>query len=309
MGLSHLTVIEVLKRVTERVITAEAAIAELAAVSGPLRDAYNLGLDGKSWGGRGGAAYDDDAAEVFKRVRDRGTTAEAAIAEIAAVSSPLRLALYILGLDGKSSGGKIGGRGGAVYDDHAAEVLKRVTERGITEGAAIAQLAAVSGPLRDAYNLGLDGKSVGGKIVGGSQAASGDAALHLALDLAERQERRDELFSMLVELVTSSDHTFIIKDWIAKVLASTGSIDRTQQSIANYRLVTFTVHGQAKYLQLCAEIRELTLTKQPTRRAPPGTKDAWRTACARIKLNYIHREGMVHTFLYYKWTRDLKPTV
>ena len=101
----------------------------------------------------------------------------------------------------------------------------------------------------------------------------------------------------------------MIKDWIAKVLASTGSIDRTQQSIANYRLVTFTVHGQAKYLQLCAEIRELTLPKQPPRRAPPGTKDAWRTACAHIKLNYIQKKGMVHTFLYYKWTRDLKPTV
>jgi hypothetical protein len=143
-------------------ITEEQAVARLQAVEGKLRHPYLVGLDGKVWGGQGGANYDDFRRTVEKLKTDFNITEEQAVARLQAVEGKLRHP-YLVGLDATAKGGRRGGQGGANYDDFRRAVEKLKTDFNITEEQAVARLQAVEGKLRHPYLVGLDGKVWGGQ--------------------------------------------------------------------------------------------------------------------------------------------------
>jgi hypothetical protein len=121
---------EIEKRMLDRGLSEEEAVAELKELKGKDRHAYDVLLDRKSFGGQGGRKYDAYKREIEKRMLDRGLSEEEAVAELKELKGKDRHAYDVL-LDRKS----FGDQGGWKYDTYNEEIEKRMLDRGLSQNA------------------------------------------------------------------------------------------------------------------------------------------------------------------------------
>ncbi len=180
-----------------------------------------------------------------------------------------------------------GDQGGAAYDDWCKVISALMVSASLTWEQADTELEKVKGDKRHAYLVNSSTKDV-----------------NLLLGTPERTHRADEFLDLLVQSATNIDPRFVIDDWIEKVMAATGSVNRRQKSIAACRSVDFHVRSRDDYLTLKRELSGRVLPPQPPSGTSEETKNDWRTTCAARKVNYIQNAGMVHTVQYFHWKID-----
>jgi hypothetical protein len=262
-------------------MTEEAVRERLAAVTGPKRDPFLLIQDAKSYGGKGGKLLDNFLTTVSKTAESEGMTEEAVRERLVAVKGPKRDQFLHL-QDAKSWGGK----GGRTYDDWNKVVGNLMEAKGLTKEAAEGELGAVQGQSRHPLLI-----------------SSAKSRANFAVATAEMTTRSDELDELLADSMKSSDPTWTLEVWDDKVWRCTGLSSRDQASLSKHRAQKFKVGSAGSFRELNEGIRGLTLPKKPPRNTTTLAKDEWRTDCAKLKFTHIQKEGMIHTYVYYKYQK------
>ena len=104
--------------------------------------------------------------------------------------------------------------------------------------------------------------------------SSSASTANLLLGNTEKTHRSEEYFSLLIESATNIDPRFIIEEWIEKVTAANGAVNRRQKSIEDYRSIEFDVHSQDDFKRIKLEYKQLVLPPQTPHQASKETKDA-----------------------------------
>jgi hypothetical protein len=271
---------EIEKRMLDRGLTEEEAVAELKELKGKDRHAYDLLLDRRSFGGQGGRKYDAYKREIEKRMLDRGLSEQEAVAELKELKGKDRHA-YDLLLDRRS----FGGQGGRKYDAYNEEIEKRMLDRGLSEQEAAAELKELKGKDRHAYDLLLDRRSFGGnKNVSTGKLIQAAAVYAAALE---------ELYSVLVVAATEITPDFDIDAWAQRVRASTQGKKRLEE---------FNVHINSVYRKLAQDIPKMKeYPAKPVGGATAQAKASWRTNCANFMRDELIERDMLPTFMYWRW--------